>query len=71
MKRVTRYRWITDSETPPGRREKTRHHMTAEQAHARHTNAVPIESTLEWLDVPETEAEHDQRMQQRKPHQTK
>lgn len=68
MKRVARYRWITDSETPPGRREKTRHHMTADEAHARHTNAVPIESTLEWIDLPETDEERAQRMQQRKPH---
>lgn len=67
MKQVARYRWIVDSETPPGRRTKTQHHMTVDEAHPRHTNAVPIENTRQWLDMSETAEEIEKRRMQRKP----
>lgn len=58
MKQVERRRWILDSETPPGRRIKTRWHMTEEQAASyRRRNPVKIDGTREVIDLPETPEE--------------
>jgi hypothetical protein len=54
MMKVPLYRWIVDSETPPGRRIKTRHAMTEEVALSRGGNPVKIEPPVQWIDVPET-----------------
>lgn len=66
MKRVERYRWNVESQTPPGRRITTRHYMTREQALDRDATAVPV-GLPQFLDVPETPEEIDQRSMQRKP----
>lgn len=60
MKKVALYRWIVDSETPPGKRIKTRHAMSEETAMARGGNPVRIEPPVMWLDEGETEEEWDQ-----------
>jgi hypothetical protein len=57
MKKVPLYRWIVDSDTPPGRRIKTRHAMSEEEAHARGRNPVRIDPPVMWIDVPETPEE--------------
>lgn len=50
--------WIVDSETPPGKRIKTRHRMTRETALERHgASAEPILSSREVRDLPETDEE--------------
>lgn len=53
MKQVERWQWIIDSETPPGRRVKTRWKMseTDAQAYARR-NPVKVENTREVIDLP-------------------
>lgn len=57
MKRIEMHRWEVASETPPGRRVKTRHHMTREEALMRDPSAVPIPGTLRVVDLPEASDE--------------
>lgn len=56
MKRVAYYRWDVASETPPGKRIRTRHMMNAEEALARDPIAKPIGEPV-WRDIPETDEE--------------
>jgi hypothetical protein len=51
------WRWIVNSESPPGKRIKTRHLMTREQALARDPTAEPVPGSMEMRDLPETEDE--------------
>jgi hypothetical protein len=53
MKRVAFYLWIVDSETPPGRRVRTRHKMDEATAIERGGNPVRVEASLEWRNVGE------------------
>lgn len=66
MKRVERYRWNVESQTPPGRRITTRHYMTREQALERDPTAEPV-GLPQYIEVPETREEFAQRQLQRKP----
>ena len=66
MKQVERYRWKVDSQTPPGRRITTRHYMTREQALDRDPTAEPV-GLPQYLYMPETPEELEQRLMQRKP----
>jgi hypothetical protein len=56
MKPVAFYHWEVASETPPGKRIKTRHKMCATDALARDPTARPL-GEPEWRDMPETEEE--------------
>jgi hypothetical protein len=56
MKRVAFYLWEVASETPPGKRIKTRHKMSETDALARDPTARPL-GEPEWRDIPETEEE--------------
>lgn len=53
MKRKEMYLWEVASETPPGRRVKTRYHMTREDALARDPTAKPIPGSLQVIEVRE------------------
>lgn len=53
MKQVAYYQFIVDSETPPGRRIRTKHKMDEATALERGGNPVRVEASLEWRDVPE------------------
>jgi hypothetical protein len=56
-KRTEYWRWEINSTTPPGRRIKTKHHMTEAEALERDPTAVRVPGTLEVRDLPETDAE--------------
>lgn len=66
MKRVERYRWKVESQTPPGRRITTRHYMSREEALERDPTAEPV-GLPQYLDLPNTPEEIEQRRMQRKP----
>jgi hypothetical protein len=51
------FRWLIQSDTLPGKRIQTRHHMTREQALARDPTATPIPGTREVRNLPENEEE--------------
>ena len=53
MKRVAFFLWIVDSETPPGRRVRTRHKMDEATALERGGSPVRVEASLEWRYVDE------------------
>lgn len=53
MKRVAYYQWIVDSETPPGRRVRTRYKMDEATALARGGNPVRVDASMEWRNVAE------------------
>lgn len=65
-KRVERYRWNVESQTPPGRRIATRHYMTREEALERDPTAEPV-GLPQYLDMPDSPEEIEQRRMQRKP----
>jgi len=67
MKTVEYWRWEVASETPPGRRIKTRHHLRREDALARDPTATPIPGTMILREISETEEERWAAMAQRKP----
>lgn len=67
MKQVEHWRWIVNSETPPGRRIKTSYRMTREEALKRDPTAEPIPGTMILRDSAETEEESWALRQQRKP----
>ncbi len=51
MKRVAYFTWIVDSQTPPGKRHRTRHKMDEATALARGGNPVAVPESLEWREV--------------------
>lgn len=57
MKQVEFWQWVVDSETPPGKRIKTRHHMTEADALARDPTAVRVPGSLIVRSLPVTEDE--------------
>lgn len=56
MKRVAFYHWNVASETPPGKRIKTRHMMSEVDALERDPTAIPIGAPI-WREIPETDEE--------------
>jgi len=61
MKTVEMWRWWVASETPPGKRIKTRHHMSREDALKRDPTAEPVPGTMELREIAETPEEVMQR----------
>ena len=53
MKQVGYWRGYVESQTPPGKRIKTRHHMTREDALARDPTATPVPGSLEVRHIPD------------------
>ncbi len=51
--KVAYYQFIVDSETPPGRRVRTRHKMTEATAMERGGNPVRVDASVEWREVAE------------------
>lgn len=60
MREAPHFRWLMLSQTIPGKRVRTREHLTAEQALAFDPDAVPLAGTMEMrLTDDETTAAFD------------
>jgi hypothetical protein len=57
MRKVEYWLWIVDSETPPGKRIKTRYRMTEADALARDPTSVKVPGSCEIREIPETDEE--------------
>jgi hypothetical protein len=60
VKTIKVYRWDILSDTIPGKRVKTRYHLSPEEALARDPNAKPLPGTEDERQVPETDEERQQ-----------
>jgi hypothetical protein len=62
MKRTGYYLWLIPDKLT-GKPRRTRYRMTVEEAQERYPGAVSVEGSVQWHDLPETDAERIERDQ--------